>query len=982
VIINNFKSFHGFNIIEEILPCHNVIVGDNGAGKSVFLQAIDFLLRFENKQASKGNIANILSQREKKGFIEILLSGCELPLEDDLSSLKRCNNDDSASSTASFLQHSYSQIEAALNDKQNILNSLIEENCKLIEKKEKIHLSAQDITKTIFFMKKGEETFKCSIQSKAEEKIKCIYEELDNVTKELESRKNVLTELDSQKQLKEGMRLHLLSKIQRTKDFPSKEERNLQLHVKVKSMSEQIKNIEEELNILSIRKEELLYSKEFMDGKIENLKKQLQEQEESFGQNIFQAKQRLNSFFDSMSDIRREERILEDKISEISLNIQEKMLQLKKKIGSATVIGAESLLTVVEACKSSQSHKWLSDGYYGMVIENFECPEELSIAVESAIGNRLFAHIVSNIKIGTNILKEINNHKLGGEILFLPMDNLIETSYIYPVYEDVEPILNRMKFKPQMEKVMKYLFGRVLICRNIDVAVNVMKKTSGLISITLEGDKVSKSVMSGGYVSNSKCSKILFSEINRLQETNILKTEELENVQNKINELEEKINRGISYNQKLKKKYSSTVLKENLQRLIDDQKYGSKEFMNINVLIENKKHSIRELLVSRRMLIEEISEDFEEINEKINDEVILLNREIKEYENNLHHKNLELTALESKKLKLENDLCHQRKLKSLQELDKSEMKTYMKKLTDYKLKEEIIDNRTKMIINKIEETEKSIADLISEKLKLEEDIKESSELDISIGRRDKIIKKIMLYKNRLSKYQAVYSKIHISSNESNEYSEFSLPMLYNELKNENKILKLALENSKNERRKKRITNLYKKYERLYNGFTNNYVIYSHFVEWYHSYIEQCLNNVSDSFSEFFESLTSGGDANLFLDNEESSGSWPALENITGLQMCVQFPNSAETWNLSNLSFSQSSLVALALKFSVIKSFTIPIFILDEIDRPLEDEQQKLVCHQILKLEGQVQTFTASHSQEWIKLGKNVYHATFNYTVSY
>lgn len=37
---------------------------------------------------------------------------------------------------------------------------------------------------------------------------------------------------------------------------------------------------------------------------------------------------------------------------------------------------------------------------------------------------------------------------------------------------------------------MKYLFGRVLICKNIDVATSIMRKTSGLISITLEGDKV------------------------------------------------------------------------------------------------------------------------------------------------------------------------------------------------------------------------------------------------------------------------------------------------------------------------------------------------------------------------------------------------------------------------------------------------------------------------------------------------------------
>lgn len=52
------------------------------------------------------------------------------------------------------MQHSCSQIEAALHNKKDILNSLTKENCNLIQKKENIHLSIQDITKTISLMKK------------------------------------------------------------------------------------------------------------------------------------------------------------------------------------------------------------------------------------------------------------------------------------------------------------------------------------------------------------------------------------------------------------------------------------------------------------------------------------------------------------------------------------------------------------------------------------------------------------------------------------------------------------------------------------------------------------------------------------------------------------------------------------------------------------------------------------------------------------
>lgn len=229
----------------------------------------------------------------------IKLSKIMIKLEDDLSALERCNISSNSSSTVSLLQYTYSQIEAEIHNKQEILNSLIEENCNLIKKKEKITLTVQDITKTIYFTEKGDIS-KYSIESKIEENINLISEELENISKELATKNNFLTELNSLKKLKEGIRLNLLSKIQRTKEYRNKEERNLQLQEKVNSMSEQIKNLEEEVNILSIRKEELIRSKQFLDGEIKNLKKQWQEQEDSFGQNIFQAKQELNNLLDSM----------------------------------------------------------------------------------------------------------------------------------------------------------------------------------------------------------------------------------------------------------------------------------------------------------------------------------------------------------------------------------------------------------------------------------------------------------------------------------------------------------------------------------------------------------------------------------------------------------------------------------------------------------------------------------------------------------
>jgi len=44
----------------------------------------------------------------------------------------------------------------------------------------------------------------------------------------------------------------------------------------------------------------------------------------------------------------------------------------------------------------------------------------------------MFFHIVESDKIGTQILKEINNQNLPGEVTFMPLNRLTIRNIIYP----------------------------------------------------------------------------------------------------------------------------------------------------------------------------------------------------------------------------------------------------------------------------------------------------------------------------------------------------------------------------------------------------------------------------------------------------------------------------------------------------------------------------------------------------------------------
>ena len=41
----------------------------------------------------------------------------------------------------------------------------------------------------------------------------------------------------------------------------------------------------------------------------------------------------------------------------------------------------------------------LQDGYYGMVIKNFSCPDKMFTAVDETAGMKLFNHIVESDKV-------------------------------------------------------------------------------------------------------------------------------------------------------------------------------------------------------------------------------------------------------------------------------------------------------------------------------------------------------------------------------------------------------------------------------------------------------------------------------------------------------------------------------------------------------------------------------------------------------
>lgn len=86
----------------------------------------------------------------------------------------------------------------------------------------------------------------------------------------------------------------------------------------------------------------------------------------------------------------------------------------------------------------------------------------------------------------------------------MPLNRLQVRIHDYPEDPDSIPMISKLKYEEQYDKALRYIFGKTLICRNLERATELAKST-GLDCVTLEGDQVSsKGCLTGGYFNTSR----------------------------------------------------------------------------------------------------------------------------------------------------------------------------------------------------------------------------------------------------------------------------------------------------------------------------------------------------------------------------------------------------------------------------------------------------------------------------------------------
>ncbi|XP_050711295.1 structural maintenance of chromosomes protein 3-like isoform X4 [Eriocheir sinensis] len=887
------------------------------------------------------------------------------------------------------------------------------EQQQLLKEKTKLEFTIKDLADEVQGDNKSKERAEKELQ-KLRATIAQKEAELEAIRPKYEENKAREEEAQHELSLKDQKRKELYAKQGRGSQFTSKEQRDQWIQKELRSIEramgekkDQIRRLDEEINRDGERNKEL-------EKRLQNLneeKTDLWNEMQFEGKELLRLKSQENSIQYKKSEHWRKENNLQQNVSSLKEELSRADQSLRSMAGKPILNGRDSVQKVLDTFRERGGHLGeIAEQYYGLLIENFECERSIYTAVEVTAGNKLFHHIVESDKIGTQILKEMNKQKLPGEVTFMPLNRLTVKDIDYPQTNDAIPMVSKLTYSDRYHKALKYIFGRTLICRNLEVATHLARSTR-LDCVTLDGDQVSsKGSLTGGYFNTSRSRLEIQKTRSELRDQITTAETELRTLQETLRNTEQEINKIVSEMQKTEIKNSKAKnlfekVKTDIRLMKEEQSGLERTKQPKERSLTQLKASLEAMMATKEGLESELHQDLmATLSVQDQHEVDQLNDDIRRLTQDNKEAFTRRMKLEADKNKLENLLTnnlHRRKDELMQALQEISVEDRKRQLDHSQSEIQRVDTRIEEVAVQYKEVEKKVTELQKkekslkvelEKVKskekevmerMEEDAKDlekmASKQTLLHQKIDDCSKKIRdlgsLPSEAFDKYQGLptkqlFKKLETSNMELKKYSHVNKKAL-------DQFISFSEQKEKLVMRKEELDRGYDKIKELMSVLEHRK----------YEAIQFTFKQVSKYFSEVFKKLAPQGHAQLVMksDNEDESEheEQGTVDNFTGVGIRVSFTGrNAEMREMNQLSGGQKSLVALALIFAIQKCDPAPFYLFDEIDQALDAQHRKAVADMIHELSKDAQFITTTFRPELLEHANKFYGVKFRNKVSH
>ena len=915
------------------------------------------------------------------------------------------------------------QIGKDVRDLKNKISSIVDEKealskekSGLIKQKAKLELTVKDLQDDV----DNEGTLKENLQlelsnindqiSEKEEELKQFAPQYEEVRRKEENISSRLDWLDQR-------RRELYAKQGRGTQFESKEQRDKWLQREINQLERAVHDKHDQIRRLNQDLANDRNKSIELEGQIGRLSQDLEEVKVSMDNQdvkLYEMRKTRESLQADQNNLWREEAALQQAMTGSKDEHLKKDQALRSITGKNVQSGIDSVRKVLDYFRNKNIHPEVLDGYYGCVIENFNVSAKFFTCVEVTAGGLMFHHVVTTDRVATTILEEINKFKMPGIVNFMPLNKLETSRPVEFESKDAIPMLKKLNFDDQLRKVYQHIFGKTLICRDMEVAGRVSKEQD-CDCITMEGDQTSRrGTLTGGFY-DQRQSKL---ELQKAKRELTIEIEEQEQkryeLQSRMNEIEQQITHVLSEIQKGETK--ATKSREMMEQFKADLRLKKEQLSSIQKSYDPKERSLASLQSSLDAMnasvnsykVEMGTELLSQLSSQDQNEVANIATERKKLTSDSKAIVSERFKLEGKKNMIENELENNLKrrqdqlINQLQDLggvEKTNQLDHAK--TDLSSMAERFDgnkNRLDEIDNQLDELnvefethqenleenknqERETQDKIDHETKSLETI--TNKQSLLVKRKEECMKKIRdlgsLPNDSFEKYQKMnskqlYKELNKCNTELKKYSHVNKKAL-------EQFVSFSEEKEKLLERKAEVDRGSQAIQDMMDALDNRK----------YEAIQFTFKQVSKYFSEVFQKLVPGGRAQLVMRRKETESQeggsqapeTPLVEQFSGVSIKVSFSGkAAETREMSQLSGGQKSLVALTFIFAIQKCDPAPFYLFDEIDAALDPAHRQSVANMIKELSNNAQFIITTFRPELIESAEKFYGVIFRNKVSH
>ncbi len=867
------------------------------------------------------------------------------------------------------------QYKNEVTSKEYQQNAIME--AKLTEKMENIEAGIKDINSNM-------NTSKTEIE-KRKKRIIEYRDKIDSLKTDKEDKENRFKTVDDE--------LTLLKKNHTSNlmEYNELEKRRISIEKELEKMKEMIQLTNGRMEQLRKEKDKKIVEKSEIDEECKRIKFEITDLEKYIKSgNITKLEKETeelkNQFYKNrgeLTSIEKEKEEIEGKLR--TLTRDRGKLEGKKEI-LTTSDGSEYIISL----RNSGS----IEGIIGHIKELISVDEKYRKAVLVAIGSRINSVVVRDENVASECISYLKEKKLG-RTTFLPLNKLLDgrprgkALMVCKNEHAIGMLIEIIKFNEEYRKAIWYAVGDTVLVDSIESAKSVM---GGVRLITVDGDLIeANGAMIGGFTRESNITfgssanatdlENLLLTINKLESRlDMLKQKKadvdiyLKDIEAKLNinmveigKLNEKSRTGADELIKLKKDYNVNTSKAEM--LDKDINGYTDEISKVERDLESFNESVSKL-----------NADYKNIKEE------LLNKAPKEIVNNLEKLEKlretyqkEINGLTSSIVELSTTIENENK--RIHELE-DEIKIFTYNMANNKDELNKIKKELDVTRDKIKSSELLISSIISQYGELKEQLeKQKKEIDRLNTKREAI-------KGNISNRQIVVDTLTSKCKEIQEEIKIIEPELKMEMKeNFKNVSKDELISTVNnqERMLKEMGNVNMKAIEEYQEIRHRLdelvqsldkmdlekkeiqkVTEEINIEKKNRFL-QVFYEINKNFKEIYGILSSGGEAEILLDNYE--------DPFNGGLIIKAKPIGKKVQRIEALSGGEKSLTSLTFIMSIQKYLPSPFYVLDEVDMFLDAVSAERIGKMIKRLSENTQIVMISLRKATLREADRIYGVT-------